>query len=81
MKIALQYFSIYRSRFGCAEVVGDYPEKSTVREIFFSHFPDAQEAVRHLEFTRFAVNAEYVPHETVLKEGDELVFIPPVSGG
>jgi len=30
---------------------------------------------------RFAVNQEYVAPETALHEGDEVVFIPPVSGG
>ncbi len=28
-----------------------------------------------------AVNAEYVDDQTVLKEGDEVALIPPVSGG
>jgi len=28
-----------------------------------------------------AVNEEYVDSETVLSQGDEVAFIPPVSGG
>ena len=28
-----------------------------------------------------AVNLEYVPRDYVLKDGDELALIPPVSGG
>ena len=28
-----------------------------------------------------AVNREYVPASTVLSEGDELAFLPPVAGG
>ena len=28
-----------------------------------------------------AVNEEYMPAETRLEEGDEVAFIPPVSGG
>jgi molybdopterin converting factor subunit 1 len=30
---------------------------------------------------RAAVNEEYVPAETVLKDGDVVAFIPPMSGG
>ena len=30
---------------------------------------------------RVAINQKYVPNETELKEGDEVVFIPPVQGG
>ena len=30
---------------------------------------------------RVAVNAEYAHFETLLHDGDEVVFIPPMSGG
>lgn len=30
---------------------------------------------------RVAVNQKYVPEEVVLKDGDEVAFIPPVQGG
>ena len=30
---------------------------------------------------RVAVNLKYVPTETVLKDSDEVAFIPPVQGG
>lgn len=29
----------------------------------------------------YAVNSEYVDDQHELKEGDEVVFVPPVSGG
>ena len=31
--------------------------------------------------TRLAVNGEYHPWETTLRDGDEVALIPPVSGG
>lgn len=30
---------------------------------------------------RISVNQEFVSWDTLLKDGDEVVFIPPVSGG
>ncbi|SVA38615.1 uncharacterized protein METZ01_LOCUS91469, partial [marine metagenome] len=30
---------------------------------------------------RVAINQKYVPEETVLDDGDEVAFIPPVQGG
>ena len=30
---------------------------------------------------RVAVNQKYVPEESVLDDGDEVAFIPPVQGG
>jgi adiponectin receptor len=34
-----------------------------------------------LDVSRLAVNCEYVPWDTPLREGDEVVVITPVSGG
>ena len=34
-----------------------------------------------LESARLAINQEYQPWETLLRDGDELALIPPVSGG
>jgi molybdopterin converting factor small subunit len=31
--------------------------------------------------TRTAVNAEFAPAETALRDGDEVAFLPPMSGG
>jgi molybdopterin synthase sulfur carrier subunit len=33
------------------------------------------------EATKFAVNLEYVDPTTPLRQGDEVVLLPPVSGG
>ena len=30
---------------------------------------------------RFAVNQSYVPANTILEDGDEVAFIPPLGGG
>jgi molybdopterin converting factor small subunit len=31
--------------------------------------------------TRFAVNGEYATPEAALRDGDEVAFLPPMSGG
>ncbi|MBD0313046.1 MAG: MoaD/ThiS family protein, partial [Microcoleus sp. T3-bin5] len=31
--------------------------------------------------TRFGLNLEFVSPDTILQDGDEVVLIPPVSGG
>ncbi|MEO1182153.1 MAG: MoaD/ThiS family protein [Cyanobacteria bacterium J06636_28] len=33
------------------------------------------------DLTRFGVNLQFVDANTPLNDGDEVVFIPPVSGG
>ena len=42
-----------------------------------TQFPDFQ----RLSSLRIAVNAEYANDETSIKSTDEIVLIPPVSGG
>ncbi len=49
----------------------------TVRKILLSNYP----ALKGLASLQLAVNEEYVSDDFVLKENDEVVIIPPVSGG
>lgn len=81
MKVHLKFFSIYRDRFKRYEDDVELHSPFTARQIFIQTLNDQGLAERMLRFTRFAVNGEYAPPETVLKDGDELAFIPPVSGG
>lgn len=76
MKITLKFFSMLRSQMGTEEKFLETDRPQTAREIFLNFFDP-----KYLPFTRFAVNWEYVSPETVIRDGDELAFIPPVSGG
>jgi len=33
------------------------------------------------DLTRFGINLEFVEPDTLVQDGDEVVLIPPVSGG
>ena len=58
------------------EVAGD-ATVATVRHKLVSEYPGFQA----LASLQLAVNAEYVEDTHVLNENDEVVLIPPVSGG
>jgi len=47
-------------------------------EVLARTFPDLRQWRPSI---RLAVNLSYVPFDTPLKGGDEIGFIPPVSGG
>jgi molybdopterin synthase sulfur carrier subunit len=81
MKIQLRFFSVLRQRFHTAEKVIDIQGSKSVRDIFLGLFDDQETAKRFLPAVRFAINWEYVAPETLVGGGDELAFIPPVSGG
>ena len=81
MTVHLRFFATLRKHFGEGERLLEIPEPRLARDIFFDLFDSRETAERFIRHTRFAVNCEYVSPETLVKSGDELAFIPPVSGG
>ncbi|HUK40369.1 MAG TPA: molybdopterin converting factor subunit 1 [Candidatus Acidoferrales bacterium] len=81
MKVRVKFFAILRERAGIAETTKDIQDGSTVAQLWESiqeDFPKlAVPGIRLL----YAVNQEYVTTDHILKDSDEVVFIPPVSGG
>ena len=59
----------------------DAPEGATPREVFALLAQETPGLQAYSDRLMYAVNAEYVPPEHRLAEGDEVSFIPPVSGG
>ncbi|MEX0879030.1 MAG: MoaD/ThiS family protein [Thermoanaerobaculia bacterium] len=81
MQIRVLHFASFRDATGRDEEVKDLPEGARVSELWtalarevslFSRFPSMPPA---------AVNREYAPGDHVLREGDEVAFLPPVAGG
>ncbi|MBI2082183.1 MAG: MoaD/ThiS family protein [Deltaproteobacteria bacterium] len=81
MKIKLRFFSLLHHYFGTGEMETNLDSPKTVQEVFFDLFEDKELAEKLARSIRFAVNWEYVEPEMVVHEGDEVAFIPPVSGG
>lgn len=80
MKVKVLCFGITRDLLGGFENEIDIAEGSTVgafQKILFEKFPDLQK----LNSLRIAVNEEYGSDDLELKPTDEIVLIPPVSGG
>ena len=81
MRLAVKLFALLRDRAGVAELALDLPPGSTVSaaaDRLAERFPPI---AAMLPRVAFAVNREYVPRTTELRDGDELALIPPVSGG
>lgn len=81
MRIRLLHFASFREAAGRDEDFKELPEGARVSELWallarevplFSRFPSIPPA---------AVNREYAPGDAVLREGDEVAFLPPVAGG
>lgn len=81
MRVQARFFAAYRELTGASHTEVDLPQGATVADLIdalrargpsFSALP-ARPAV--------AVNLEYAPADTGLRDGDEVAFIPPVAGG
>jgi molybdopterin converting factor subunit 1 len=79
VRVQLRYFASIRERLGRKEEEVDVPDGATVATVW-DRLVAEQPALAAQRY-RPAVNQEYTTPEHPLREGDELVFIPPVSGG
>lgn len=81
MKVRVKFFAILRERAGAAEIAKDIPAGSTVADLWRAlqkEYPKLDvPGIRLL----YAVNQNYVSADQPLQENDEVVFVPPVSGG
>lgn len=79
MKVTAKFFASYRELLGNSEVEVDVEERATVAHLvkkinqLYSVLPSTPVMI--------AVNAEYVEVDFRLSDGDEVAFLPPLSGG
>ncbi len=81
MKVQARFFALYRERAGQSTVDLELVDGSTVGDaidLVMRRWPNFAPNPPRIVV---AVNREYVNHQHPVKHGDELAFIPPVSGG
>ena len=81
MTITIRYFARYREITGRSTEPFSLEDGASVAQAgqaLVARYPDLAEL---LPRSIYAVNRQYVPLETPLCEGDELVFVPPMGGG
>jgi molybdopterin synthase sulfur carrier subunit len=81
MKITMKYFASLREVCGESTEVYEVPDGTTVGELRRKAVEAHSGLGDIVEMTLPVVNMEYVGDDRVLEEGDEVSFIPPVSGG
>ena len=81
MRITVKFFAILRERANAAEVELQVGDGATVAEMISAIGQAFPTVVKDLPRCAIAVNREYANRDVVLLDGDEIAFIPPVSGG
>ncbi|MSQ43300.1 MAG: MoaD/ThiS family protein [Chloroflexi bacterium] len=79
VRIELRYFARVRELLGRRADTRTFPAGTTIADIWQSLSEECP-SLAGLTW-KPSVNQEYATPETVLHDGDEVVFIPPVSGG
>jgi len=79
--VIVKLFAAYQEAYETSELVLQLPAGSTAAQVCDRLVDEHPELERWRSLTRFGVNLQFVQPETVLQEGDEVVLIPPVSGG
>ena len=81
MKVTVRLFATLRQLAGWREQEIDLPEGATVETLMETvEVQNPSLTLRHRSVYA-AVNQTYVGSDTVLQNGDEIAFMPPVSGG
>jgi molybdopterin synthase sulfur carrier subunit len=79
--VTVKLFAIYQEVCGQPEIELQLPKNSTVNTVLDTIVAQQPTLAKWRELTRFGIDYQFVPPDTILQTGNEVVLIPPVSGG
>ena len=79
--VTVKLFAAYQEAYKVPELVLEFPPETSVTGVLENLIAEHPELKQWRNLTRFGVNLQFVEPDTLLKDGDEVVLIPPVSGG
>ena len=79
--VRVKLFAIYQEVYQTSQLNLEFPAHTSVTEVLHYIIAPYPQLERWRDVTRFGVNLQFVSGEKILKNGDEIVLIPPVSGG
>jgi molybdopterin converting factor subunit 1 len=81
MRVRVLFFGMLRELVGRPSEESDFPEGAdlgTIFENYAGRYPRLREMARSIVMAR---NQEFAALSTIVEDGDEIAFLPPVSGG
>jgi molybdopterin synthase sulfur carrier subunit len=79
--VTVKLFAAYQEACGVSEMQLEVEQGvavMVVRDRLIAQYP---QLAQWRDLTRFGVNLQFVEPDTLMNDGDEVVLIPPVSGG
>ena len=85
MKIQLRFFASMREKLGCSEEIVELPAEiktvGEVRNYLIARGGVWAEVLAEGRAVRMAYNLQMTGAETLIEDGAEVAFFPPVTGG
>ena len=81
MRVSVQFYARLRELAGCSEWACDIATGATVADVWQAaskQFPAVADLAGSVSC---AVNADFSRMDAVVHDGDDIAFLPPVSGG
>ena len=81
MRVKVKLYAAFRDIVGSKEEDLDLKQGSTVNDLLDDYIRRFPQLSRYRDHIILSVNKEYGAPGRALREGDEVSFLPPVSGG
>ena len=81
MRVRVRLFARLRDIVGAGEFEREVPADATAQTLWNALAAEHEELARYVSVSSCAVNEDYAKFTTPLRDGDEVAFLPPVSGG
>ena len=79
--VTVKLFAAYQEAYGVPELALEFPAGTPVVAVQERLIAEHPELEQWRNLTRFGIDLQFVEPDTILQDGNEVVLIPPVSGG
>jgi molybdopterin converting factor subunit 1 len=81
VRVTVRLFARLRDIAGAAELSRDLASGATIGDVWRQLANEFPELANYERSISTAINADYAKMDQVVDDGDEIAFLPPVSGG
>ena len=81
MRVTIRLFARLRDLAGSGELVREVASPATIETVWQSLVDEMPDLRAYARTMSVAVNADYAKMSAKVSDGDEVAFLPPVSGG